>query len=667
MIRALIWNEWQQQQRTVWFLLSGTVFVWAAGYLLLATRIAPETVTQILGGIMFGLPLLFLLSFSDATAGEFQHRTAGFLLGLPVSARTVYRVKYGVNLAVLLGLTAIDFLLLGSLTHFAGLMFMSTGPAGSFWWFAAAGLALLLLSHAGAFFGTMAGRNSSNSIAGLLLVGLLLVLGLPGIAPILVFPNRITGMALAIYLALAGFLFYPALLWFGGKLWQRISCGQPLTGWLIRGGLAAVIVPWLIWGITCGATWIELQMTIRSIRQDGMITDARQYPADPTVTDLFPALKEWMTDYQTWMDHARQEFFLLEELKYDFKIRSSDDLSRHEPPKSELPLRCRRFLASPRVQALYDRIAKLAAPERIGAYPDRSRNIPEFDSINGPVNAINMLEVGAWIDRRENRIPDMLNRFRTALKLATVWRHSNQNMEIYYQCYTRDVIRQAIFTAALTPEAAAFYRSLLPLCDQADVNTSNDVSYLIDRQRKHPAMTAEQRFLTWVEPSGHPGSRGIARLLLLAAYPGSLHQTAKTLRQQTRFYQFGLRVKTVPFFKDIRAEHDRFFADLRPAKDHHTWVVGHYQFRTRAAGHKLALALLLYRIAHGQFPEQLAALTPEILPRVPVSAFTGVPFAYRRDRDGFVLENDDGPNGSEPQNGFRLEFQPLPVNREVEK
>ena len=63
----------------------------------------------------------------------------------------------------------------------------------------------------------------------------------------------------------------------------------------------------------------------------------------------------------------------------------------------------------------------------------------------------------------------------------------------------------------------------------------------------------------------------------------------------------------------------------------------------------LACALERYRLANGQFPETLDALTPQFISRPPNDVITGQPYKYRRTEDGqFILysvgwnEKDDG-------------------------
>jgi hypothetical protein len=71
--------------------------------------------------------------------------------------------------------------------------------------------------------------------------------------------------------------------------------------------------------------------------------------------------------------------------------------------------------------------------------------------------------------------------------------------------------------------------------------------------------------------------------------------------------------------------------------------------QTTADQAALACALERYRLAHGQYPGQLDALTPQYMARQPHDVITGQPYKYRRTDDGqFILysvgwnEKDDG-------------------------
>ena len=63
---------------------------------------------------------------------------------------------------------------------------------------------------------------------------------------------------------------------------------------------------------------------------------------------------------------------------------------------------------------------------------------------------------------------------------------------------------------------------------------------------------------------------------------------------------------------------------------------------------RTGLACRLFKSRTGQYPEDLAALVPGILTEAPIDPFTGKPFVYRREGEGFIVyslgsnEKDDG-------------------------
>jgi hypothetical protein len=94
--------------------------------------------------------------------------------------------------------------------------------------------------------------------------------------------------------------------------------------------------------------------------------------------------------------------------------------------------------------------------------------------------------------------------------------------------------------------------------------------------------------------------------------------------------------------------HHRVVASLLlPALDKAIWRTAAAQ--TAAEQATLACALERYRLAKGHFPENLEALVPQFIARLPKDLITGEPYRYRRTDDGqFVLysvgwnEKDDG-------------------------
>ena len=59
---------------------------------------------------------------------------------------------------------------------------------------------------------------------------------------------------------------------------------------------------------------------------------------------------------------------------------------------------------------------------------------------------------------------------------------------------------------------------------------------------------------------------------------------------------------------------------------------------------ELAAALAVYRADHGDYPDRLEQLIPNVIPGLPVDLYHDKPFIYHRDADGYLLYSC-GPNG----------------------
>jgi len=93
--------------------------------------------------------------------------------------------------------------------------------------------------------------------------------------------------------------------------------------------------------------------------------------------------------------------------------------------------------------------------------------------------------------------------------------------------------------------------------------------------------------------------------------------------------------------------HQFFCGFLLPALSHSVQKFAFAQTGADAAA--LACGIERYRLTHGQFPESLGALVPEIISQLPHDILNGQPLKYRRTADGQYLlysvgwnETDDG-------------------------
>jgi len=95
--------------------------------------------------------------------------------------------------------------------------------------------------------------------------------------------------------------------------------------------------------------------------------------------------------------------------------------------------------------------------------------------------------------------------------------------------------------------------------------------------------------------------------------------------------------------------------------------------RSMQVQHNLALAFALawYQRDHRRYPENLHALTPKYLSKVPNDVFSGKPLVYRRSETGFLLysvgvncRDDEGRSSEDEPPGDDLSVRlPLPELR----
>ena len=78
----------------------------------------------------------------------------------------------------------------------------------------------------------------------------------------------------------------------------------------------------------------------------------------------------------------------------------------------------------------------------------------------------------------------------------------------------------------------------------------------------------------------------------------------------------------------------------------HTELVNYDRRVVQMSSVKLAVALRLCRLNYGRYPDDLAALVPEFLDKLPTDPFSGKEFIYRKEGQGFVVYSV-GVNGTD--------------------
>jgi hypothetical protein len=87
---------------------------------------------------------------------------------------------------------------------------------------------------------------------------------------------------------------------------------------------------------------------------------------------------------------------------------------------------------------------------------------------------------------------------------------------------------------------------------------------------------------------------------------------------------------------------DQVLGALFPGLDSATSA--EHQANIRLAIARLAAALAVYRVAHGEYPNNLSQIVPDIVPELPIDLFSSKSFRYKPTSDGYLLYSV-GENG----------------------
>ncbi|MEX2172274.1 MAG: hypothetical protein WD851_23340 [Pirellulales bacterium] len=94
---------------------------------------------------------------------------------------------------------------------------------------------------------------------------------------------------------------------------------------------------------------------------------------------------------------------------------------------------------------------------------------------------------------------------------------------------------------------------------------------------------------------------------------------------------------------------------------------------THLALTRLAVAVAIYRSEHGEYPEALESLAPDVLEKLPLDLYHNLPFIYRHTKNGYLLYSR-GPNGNDDggsnrqmdfYQGYSVAMKPVKSLREL--
>jgi len=588
MIKALLWNEWRQQRTiilwlvTIELLFNLLMFPAAAQ---LPERAIREDVTDLLVMLTVMLPYAYSIIYSQIAALEFKKGTIRYLLSQPVSADRIFWCKYLFYVAVMAILAALALPMIG----YYGL---TIGPTDSI---------MLKIPQ------------------GLLLVMFLFCLSLPLIITATVDGHRWCLSILCFAILGAVVMLFPCIQ--AGVLWCRLEetfyAKIPSAIYLtvLACSLVAVAFGWQLWhyGIARG-----LPVHRILLRQSALVVIAA-----PILYGTVMATLQWQWNV------TRQEVVSLQ-----IPVREEGSVSNAE---NAAPLFREFNLRWGRVAPKMPRLAK-------GQSCFTAGQLRQMGPVMTGIDAQNADE---WVQR---------------ILQCRHYRIDVRNEGWFFHHGTGDYLKGKAQYCAFTGDLTGFFTAVKGLLKLSELVWDNRDHYSADtlcRQayelaiRNGPEKTAALPFyrdlLAGVDaqnPWRLKRKDELLRQLKYMLIPSSLlwWQYPVMLTEDLIVWQDLLAAK-----KQVMAEEkpgrlassgiSRPLSDVRNPSVHAN-LVEYCGKQEQIMIWKLALAVRIYHLEHGVFPDRLEALVPSILPRVFLDPLCGKPFSYGHDRNGFWLSSN---------------------------
>lgn len=658
--QALIWNEWRQIRGSVMVLAVVTVLLWL---LLLAGcfyRIRAEYIETATTALAIGLPLLYSVMLADSFAREFIQKTDSFLLEMPVSTTKIYFCKYFANLTVFIVLVLFESLLMSRMTR------LSSGKSFTYGfqfedWIIFIGIiaSIWILAHAIVFFTSLLCKKSGNSITGIIIMPLLYVVIFPGTMAITTLFINDDNIWIISSILLTFILLYCSCMGFGWYLWtRRITCGKKIVKPVIVALSIILIMPWLLYGMVYVYFNHSFNSAIYEANAAGIETDIKKFVL-PTIApeqNAAAGISKFSNEYRQVQKIPEINFPSLSSwtgTKFNFK-----GMPPHispEPPQETIFKTAEFILNDHGMNQCYSTLSEaLKKP--------RCRNI----DFNGAYTAVNFSSNRAYALRIFGRDDDFFSCLASIDKIAGAF--AEQPFMPLKACELRLKIIQyqtAITAGPDTADAINFYRKMIREIDSINPKLPDEIFRVYDYLENISkfviqSQTSRQDILTMkyitmeciklFTPRKIQGAAAWVRLKI---------QRDKLLEKASACASIRIMESDVNSSQRVWFKIPGIFKAI--ADDN---IMYYFRFRERFESYKLCLALKIYHVKYGKFPDSLQQLIPEILPKIPVNPLTGEDYIYIPEADGFRLSSNS-TNSSYPISNIK--YQTWKINEERAK
>ena len=641
--QALIWNEWRQMRGNVIALAGVTVLLWL---LLLAAsfnKTLAEYVEMVATALTIGLPLLYSIVLADSFAREFSQKTNSFLLELPVTPTKIFFCKYLANLGAFLVLVILEAQLMARLTCLTPGKHYTDGIKPEDWLIGLAAIATIwILAHAMVFLASLLGKKPGNGIVAIIVLPLPVILLLPGAMTATMFLFKDDQYWIISSLLFSLFFLYGFCVWLGWYLWSsRIACGCKIWKLVTASLITMFIIPWMLYSIAYFYFSSDFNSAIREANAAGIETDIKKMILPPVPDEQnavngilkfhheYLALGKLVKDQKVSMPSAAQ----WTGTRFDFiKVQHENITPKNIPEATDFILNHPRMnqcnaILSEALKKPYCRFSK-------------NYTFMECYSIDFMAyQAVKFLTYRAYAFRASGQDDDFfacfnsIDRISAALTEQPFARLKEWGFRLKAMEY-----QTAIAAGPDTAEAVKFYHQMIRNIDSVNYVIPNETfriySYLEDRDG--------------ILFGGIPGPK-IFEKCKLFYLPRLFQSAAAWVRRKIEEEKLLKNTLIQPDIKSWQKATNQIPGIFKAIPYLNIWYP--FNFRSRFESYKLCLALKIYHIKYGKFPDSLRQLVPEILPKVPINTQTGKDYIYQVDADGYILL-DYPPGKNRPNQSY---------------
>ena len=621
--QALIWSEWRQMRGNVIALGSVTVLLWLLMLAVCVDKTFAGYVEMMALPLAIGLPLLYSIVLADSFAREFSQKTDSFLLELPVSPTKIFFCKYLANLAVFLVLIILEVQLMRLIPgrHFDELHFvdaiMASGTVVLIW----------ILAHAMVFLTSLLGKKTGNGIVAIILLPLPLILLLPGtMAATMFFVYDETIWSAAIVL-LTLLVLYGSCIGLSWDLWScRISRGLKIIKPVIMAFSLLLALPWTLYGMAyCYTAW-QLKAAISEAKQAGITQFfAPPVPASPASKAAVAAIDKLSKEYnKKFLNDAGIRLFE----KYRWFKGSFFDSAEH----GELAKTADAVLNAPETRSLCNIMESIQKSADFRFPPCYRLNPAQIDFNAYYEQELILNSCDRILSHKAMALAIIgdSKAFFKCLDMFDIMLSSPGENLIGQQKGVIIRMQEGKFRIAAhfgpdTPEAAVFYSKYIKEIDAINFSRPDAVLFWVEKVINSD-FTPKIMFLCGTAYETAPNT--LFRCLYMPRLQQSL---AAWLKLKIREKGLLERARKSTSYRDINAEEAQLIklAAKIPGPLKFVYnpecdlgIFQYFLYKSQFEESKIYLALKIYRAKHGNFPDSLQQLVPEILPKVPINSYS---------------------------------------------